>query len=92
LIAAVASDSEKQAPKHGKKTRVASKKRDADAATKDTGKEAKPAAVRHANAKPDAAPKSGDAPAAKPAKPKTAAKPPARPAPKNTSGDSKPAG
>jgi D-alanyl-D-alanine carboxypeptidase len=92
LIAAVASDSEKQAPKHGKRTRVASKKPDADAATKDTGKEAKPGAVRHANAKPDAAPKSGDAAAAKPAKPKTAAKPPARPAPKNTSGDSKPAG
>ena len=92
LIAAVATDSEKQAPKHGKRTRVASKKPDADAATKDTGKEAKPGAVRHANAKPDAAPKSGDAAAAKPAKPKTAAKPPARPAPKNTSGDSKPAG
>ena len=44
--------------------------------------EPKPAAVRHANAKPEAAPKAAekpvataDKPAAKPAKPKTAAKP-----------------
>jgi D-alanyl-D-alanine carboxypeptidase len=92
LIAAVASDSEKQAtPRHGKRTRVASKKPDAGEA-KEAARDAKPAAVRHANAKPDAAPKSAAAPAAKPAKPKTAAKPPAKPAPKNTSGDNKPAG
>jgi D-alanyl-D-alanine carboxypeptidase len=48
---------------------------------------AKPAAVRHANAKPDTAPKAAetpvaatDKPAAKPAKPKAAAKPAAKPA------------
>jgi D-alanyl-D-alanine carboxypeptidase len=100
LIAAVATDSEKQTARHGKKTRVASKKPDAGGEAKETSKEtgketakdAKPATVRHANAKPDAAPKSADVPAAKPAKPKTAAKPPAKPVPKNTSGDNKPAG
>jgi D-alanyl-D-alanine carboxypeptidase len=60
---------------------------------------AKPASVRHANAKPDATAKSADKaaatadqPAAKPAKPKAAAKRPAKPAPKNTTGDAKPAG
>jgi D-alanyl-D-alanine carboxypeptidase len=92
LIAAVATDTERQAPKHGKKTRVASKKPGAETreAAKDTAKDAKP--VRHANAKPDAAPKSTDQAAAKPAKPKTAAKPVGKPAPKNTSGDNKPAG
>jgi D-alanyl-D-alanine carboxypeptidase len=92
LIAAVATDSEKQTARHGKRTRVAAKKPDAGEA-KETAKDAKPAAVKHANnAKPDAAPKSVDVPTAKPAKPKTAAKPPAKPAPKNTSGDNKPAG
>jgi D-alanyl-D-alanine carboxypeptidase len=69
LIAAVAADSEKQTSRHrGKKARVAAKKPAVATA-------AKPAAVRHANAKPDAAPKVAEKPAAKPAKPKTAAKP-----------------
>jgi D-alanyl-D-alanine carboxypeptidase len=69
---------------------------------KDAGKDAKsgatkPAGTRHANAKPDAAAKSGDKPAAsdkadaKPAKPKAApkaaAKPATKPAPKSTTGD-----
>ena len=98
LIAAVATDTEKQTARpRGKKSRVASKKPDAtrEAApakdpTKDAAKDAKP--VRHANARPDAAPKSGDQAAAKPAKPKTAAKPAGKPAPKNTGGNEKPAG
>jgi D-alanyl-D-alanine carboxypeptidase len=98
LIAAVATDGEKQTPKHSRKPHVAAKKPDATADVKDTAKEtakdtnksAKP--VRHANAKPDTAPKSADAPAAKPAKPKTAAKPAGKPTPKNTSGNEKPAG
>jgi D-alanyl-D-alanine carboxypeptidase len=72
--------------------------------SKDAGKSAKsetpakPATVRHANAKPDAATKSADKaaaaadqPAAKPVKPKAVAKRPAKPAPKNTTGDAKPA-
>jgi D-alanyl-D-alanine carboxypeptidase len=88
LIAAVAADSEKQTSRHrGKKTRIAARKPDAAAepktqassSSKDAKPEpksaAKPAAVRHANAKPDAAPKAAEKPAAKPAKPKTAAKP-----------------
>ena len=83
LIAAVATDTEQQTAKRGKKrAHVASKKPDAE--TKEAAP-AKPAAVRHANTKLDAAPKSTD-PATKPAKPKTAAKPSAKPAPKNTSG------
>jgi D-alanyl-D-alanine carboxypeptidase len=95
LIAAVATDTDQQTPRHGKKrTHVASKKPDADtkdAPAKDTAKDAKP--VKHANAKPDAAPKSADtAGPAKPAKPKTAAKPAGKPAPKNTGGNDKPAG
>jgi len=95
LIAAVATDTDQQTPRHGKKrTHVASKKPDADtkdAPVKDTAKDAKP--VKHANAKPDAAPKSADtAGPAKPAKPKTAAKPAGKPAPKNTGGNDKPAG
>jgi D-alanyl-D-alanine carboxypeptidase len=65
LIAAVAVDSEKQTPaKRGKKTRVAAHKPDAAAAPK---ADAKPAAVRHANAKPDAVAKPAEKPAAKPA-------------------------
>jgi D-alanyl-D-alanine carboxypeptidase len=105
LIAAAAADTVKQAPKRGKKSRVASKRPDAtaDVAAKEAGKEtaketAKEAAketakpIRHANAKPDAAPKTADAPAARSAKPKTAAKRPAKPAPKNTGGNEKPAG
>jgi D-alanyl-D-alanine carboxypeptidase len=99
LIAAVASDTEKQTtPRHGKKSRAAAKKPDAAAEPKtaaDTKPAAKPAVVRHANAKPDATPKAAekpaaaaaDKPAAKPAKPKAVAKP--KPAP--TSSDAKPA-
>jgi D-alanyl-D-alanine carboxypeptidase len=88
LIAAVAADSEKQTSRHhGKKTRVAARKPDAAAEPKtqarSSGKDAKPesksaakpATVRHANAKPDSAPKAAEKPAAKPARPKTAAKP-----------------
>jgi D-alanyl-D-alanine carboxypeptidase len=116
LIAAVATDSEKQAERpKGRKARAAGKKANAataeaktdakpDAKTgakTDTKSEAsaKPAGVKHANAKPDAAANPADKPAAaadqaaaKPAKPKTAAKPAAaKPAPKS-SGDTKPAG
>jgi D-alanyl-D-alanine carboxypeptidase len=85
LIAAVAADSEKQAtPRRGKKSRVAAKKPDAAAEPKAEAKsDAKPAVVRHANAKPDAAAAkpaekpaaSAATPAPKPAKPKAAAKP-----------------
>jgi D-alanyl-D-alanine carboxypeptidase len=81
LIAAVAADSANQdaaRPKHGKRSRVAAKKPDATAEPKaaDANSKPKPAAVRHANAKPDAATKPAtDASAAKPAKPKAAAKP-----------------
>jgi D-alanyl-D-alanine carboxypeptidase len=87
LIAAVATDAEKQATPHrGKKSRVAAKKPDAatpkseaeSEAKSDTKPGAKPAAVRHASAKPDAAVKPTEKPAlsaAKPAKPKAAAKP-----------------
>ena len=101
LIAAVAGDAAEQAARHhSKKVRVASKKPDAAADSKDTAKDSakdkdaepksagKPAA-RHANAKPDAAPKAADKPDAKPAKPKAAAKP--KPAPKNTTGEPQPA-
>lgn len=111
LIAAVAADADEQATRRrGKKSRGASKKPDASAEskreakseTKDTGKDAKsgaskPAAVRHANAKSDAAAKSTEKPAAatdkadtKPAKPKAAAKPATKPAPKHTTGDAGP--
>ena len=87
LIAAVATDAEKQAtPRRGKKSRVAAKKPDTAApkseakteAKSNTKPAAKPAAVRHASAKPDAATKPAEKPAAsaaKPAKPKAAAKP-----------------
>ena len=87
LIAAVATDAEKQAtPRRGKKSRVAAKKPDTAApkseakteAKSNTKPAAKPAAVRHASAKPDAAAKPAEKPAAsaaKPAKPKAAAKP-----------------
>jgi D-alanyl-D-alanine carboxypeptidase len=67
-----------------------------DANKSDAAKPAKPAGVKHANAKPDAAPKAAgthaaaaDPVAAKPAKPKAAAKP--KPAPKNATGEAKPA-
>jgi D-alanyl-D-alanine carboxypeptidase len=104
LIAAVATDAETQAAgsrhHHGKKTRVAAKKSDAGAEptaeAKDSGKDATPAAARHANAKPEAAPKAGDKPVAaadkpatKPAKPKAVAKPSAKP--KSTTSEASPA-
>lgn len=90
LIAAVAADDQKQTTRpRGKKSRVAAKKPDADAPKAEAKSDkpaAKPAAVRHANAKPEAAAKpvakpaekpaaSAEKPAAKPAKPKAAAKP-----------------
>ena len=95
LIAAVAAEAEKQTPpKRGKKSKIAAKKPDATAAKAEAGaKPAKPAAVKHANAKPEAVAKPAAAaekkPAAKPAaaadkpKPKAAAKP---------KGENKPAG
>jgi len=84
LIAAVAADTESQKSpgRHGKRTRVAARKPDA-ADAKPADKPSKPAAVRHANAKPGDAAKPAAAPA-KPA-PRTAAKP----KPKS---DGKPAG
>jgi D-alanyl-D-alanine carboxypeptidase len=88
VIAAETADADKQATKrHGKKSRVAAKKPDTAAEPK---ADAKPARVKHANAKPDAAPKAAEKPAdAKPARPKAAAKP--KPAPKSTS-EAKPTG
>jgi D-alanyl-D-alanine carboxypeptidase len=83
LIAAIASDSEKQTTRRGKRSRVAAKRPDASAeARSDT----RPP-VRHANARPDAKPAA--ATEAKPAKPRTVAKPSK---PKSTSGEIKPAG
>jgi D-alanyl-D-alanine carboxypeptidase len=88
LIAAVATDTEQQHARRGKKrTHVAAKKPDADTKEASPAKETKP--VRHANAKPDAAPKSAETASAKPAKPKAAAKPGTKPAAKNT-GSNKP--
>jgi D-alanyl-D-alanine carboxypeptidase len=92
LIAAVAADSDsQQTGRRGKRARVAARKPDAAADVKPVAKPARPATVRHANAKPaDAAAKPAAAPApataAKPAAPRTAAKP----KPKST--DTKPAG
>jgi D-alanyl-D-alanine carboxypeptidase len=99
LIAAVATDADEQSARHrGRKSRVAAKKpdtpaetkNDAKSETKDAGKDAKSAAksepksaAKHANAKSDAAEK----PDAKPAKPKAVAKPATKPAPKSTNGD-----
>src|SRR6185312_7442862 len=99
LIAAVAADSERQAPRHHakKKAQIAARKPDAAKAASNAGKDAesqataKPAAVRHANAKP--APKADEKPAAavaRPAKPKAATRRPTKPAAKNT-GDAAPA-
>jgi D-alanyl-D-alanine carboxypeptidase len=93
LIAAVAADTEKQTPKRGKKSKVASKKPDAAKPKAETA--AKPAAVRHASAKSEAAAK----PAAS-AEKKPAAKPAAAHAPKSAKpnaaakpkGENKPAG
>jgi len=81
LIAAVATDSEKQAtPRRGKKSRVAAKKPDAAAPKSEAKSDTKSVVVvvRHASARPDAAAKPAEkaaASAAKPAKPKAAAKP-----------------
>jgi D-alanyl-D-alanine carboxypeptidase len=99
LIAAVAADVEQQTPaKRGKKSKIAAKKPAAAAPKAEAGaKPAKPAAVRHASARPEAAakpaasaekkpaakPAAADKPAPKPAKPKAAAKP---------KGENKPAG
>ncbi len=113
LVAAVAADSEKQASPHrGKKTRIAAKKQDAVAEPKTDAKEAgkndkkpepksaaKPAAVKHADAKhadtkPDSAPKTAEKPvaaadkSAKPAKPKAVSKPSTKP--KSTTSDAAP--
>jgi D-alanyl-D-alanine carboxypeptidase len=96
LVAAVAADDKQtQTPHRGKKSRIAAKKPDTTVepkATADAKSEAKPAAIRHANAKPDATPKAVEKPVAatdtaapKPVKPKAAAKP--KPAPKSTTGD-----
>ena len=84
LIAAVAEDAGKQTTRRGKRSRIAARKQDAAAEPKSA---AKPAAARHASAKPEAAPKAAEKPlaaAAKPAKPKAAAKPAAKPAPKSS--------
>jgi D-alanyl-D-alanine carboxypeptidase len=78
LVAAVAADTASQEThrKHGKRSRVAAKKDAAEPKAADTKSSGKPAAVRHASAKPDAAAKPAAADAsAKPAKPRTAAKP-----------------
>src|SRR5205823_1568501 len=99
LIAAVAAEAEKQTPARRAK-KIAAKKPDAAAPKAEAGAKpaAKPAAIRHANARPDVAAKpaastekkpaakptaAGDKPAPKPAKPKAAAKP---------KGENKPAG
>jgi D-alanyl-D-alanine carboxypeptidase len=98
LIAAVAAEAEKQTPaRRGKKSKMAAKKPAAAAPKAEAGaKPGKPAAVRHANARPEAAAKpaasaekkpaakpAAEKPAPKPAKPKAAAKP---------KGENKPAG
>jgi D-alanyl-D-alanine carboxypeptidase len=81
LIAAIASDADKQATRRGKKSRVAAKKPNAVAEAKSDAKPdpkaaAKPA-VRHAAAKPAEKPGAAAiaASAPKAAKPKAAAKP-----------------
>jgi D-alanyl-D-alanine carboxypeptidase len=79
LIAAIASDAEKQATRRAKKSRVAAKKPPAVAEAKsDAQPEPKAAAkpaVRHAAAKPAEKPAAALTAAPKPAKPKAAAKP-----------------
>jgi len=99
LIAAVAAEAEKQTPpKRGKKSKIAAKKPDAAASKAEAGaKPAKPAAVRHANAKPEAAAKPAAAAEKKPAaKPAAADKPAPKPAKPNAAtkpkGENKPAG
>jgi D-alanyl-D-alanine carboxypeptidase len=102
LIATAAVDAEQQAPRRGKKGRAAGKKPVATADAKTDAKDAKSdtrvsvtidtnapikPSAKHANAKPEAAPAKPAAAAVKPAKPKAATKP----APKNTTGEAKPA-
>jgi D-alanyl-D-alanine carboxypeptidase len=82
LIAAIATDSEKQTTRRGKRSRVAAKK--PDGAAEKPAAEQKPAAakpkVQHAAAKPEAAANKPAATAAKPAaKPAAAAKPKPKP-------------
>jgi D-alanyl-D-alanine carboxypeptidase len=80
LIAAVATDSEKQTTRRGKRSRVATKP---DAAATAAKPEQKPAAakpkVQHAAAKPVATPAASAAPKPAAAKPATAAKPKPKP-------------
>jgi D-alanyl-D-alanine carboxypeptidase len=100
LIAAVAAEAEKQtSASRGKKSKIAAKKPAAAAPKVEAGaKPGKPAAIKHASARPEAAAKpaasaekkptakpavAADKPAPKPAKPKAAAKP---------KGENKPAG
>jgi D-alanyl-D-alanine carboxypeptidase len=105
LIAAVAADTDKQTPRHrGKKTQVAAHKPETAAEPKSEAKEnRKPAAIKHANAKPDAAPRATEKSGTKPTKPEAkpkAAKPKdgekssdpgkLKPAPKSTTGEAKP--
>jgi len=105
-------DNQTTARRRGKKSHLAARKpgpeakpdakSDAKPGAKSEAKaeaksERKPAPIRHANARTDAAAKPTDKSAAEPAaakqaKPKAAAKPPAKPAPKTSSGDTKPAG
>ena len=108
LIAAVATDTEKQTPaKRGKRARGAAVKPDAGAAPKADAKQAdakpsdakssdaKPAAkpVRHASAKPDAVAKPAEKPAASTAAAPKPAKPKAAAKPKtDAKSDTKPAG
>jgi D-alanyl-D-alanine carboxypeptidase len=89
LIAAVSADADQQTVRHHgkKKSRVASRKpetegRDADAKpeSKSTGK---PASVKHATVKPDAAPRTAEKPDPKPAKRRAVTKP----KPKSTTSD-----
>ena len=102
LIATAAVDAEQQTPRRGKKGRAAGKKPVATADAKTDAKDAKSdtrvsvtidtnapikPSAKHANAKPEAAPAKPAAAAVKPAKPKAATKP----APKNTTGEAKPA-
>jgi D-alanyl-D-alanine carboxypeptidase len=100
LVAAVAADSDRDAPaiRHrGKKSRLAARKPDA-AADATADKDTRPKPIKHASAKSDTAttPKAGDKPAAtdataaKPAKPKTAAKPRTNTGTSPGAGDSKP--
>jgi D-alanyl-D-alanine carboxypeptidase len=101
LIAAVAADAEKQTPKRARKSQVAAKKPDAEAAPKaeaDAKPAAKPAAAKHANVKPEATAKPAAKPTAKPAEKPVASgdKPAPKPAkPKAAAkpkGETKPAG